>query len=65
MIAHITNDISHKAKTLVISHCNCADRVEWVKSQIEQLCKFSKILIVETRGIATVYANKGGIICSY
>lgn len=65
MISYIVADGSHNGKTLVISHCNCYDRAFWLKSQIERLCDFATILIVETRGIATVYADNGGIVCAY
>lgn len=65
MISHIASDADHAGKTLVISHCNCQERTSWLKSQIERLCAFAQIVIVETRGIATVYADNGGIVCAY
>lgn len=65
MISHIVADADHAGKTLVISHCNCSDRASWLKSQLERLCAFANIIIVETRGIATVYADNGGIVCAY
>lgn len=65
LISYIVADGNHNGKTLVISHCNCYDRAFWLKSQIEPLCNFANVLIVETRGIATVYADNGGIVCAY
>lgn len=51
-------------KVLAITHCNCRERAEWMKSEIEKLVKFKEITIGETRGVATMYANDGGIIIS-
>lgn len=51
-------------KVLTITHCNCPDRAKWVKKQIEALVRFKDITIGETRGVATMYANDGGIIIS-
>ena len=48
--------------TLAIAHCNCPNRAERVKEKIEKLMKFKKILILDTAGISSMYANDGGII---
>lgn len=53
-----------ESKVLAITHCNCPDRAKWMKEQIEALVKFKEITIGETRGVATMYANDGGIIIS-
>lgn len=55
-----TNDC--EKRILAISHCNCPDRAEYVKQQIEKLAKFKKILIVDTAGVSSMYANDGGVI---
>ena len=52
-------------KILGISHCNCYERALKVKEEIEKRYNFKEIIIVDTRGIATVYANDGGIIVSW
>lgn len=49
-------------KMLAISHCNCPKRAQKVKEQIEKLMKFKRILILETAGVSTMYANDGGVI---
>lgn len=51
-------------KVLAITHCNCLERAKWMKEQIESLVKFKDITIGDTRGVATMYANDGGIIIS-
>lgn len=52
-------------KLLCIAHCNCYQRALDLKSQFEQKCKFKDILIVDTAGISSVYANDGGIVIAY
>ena len=49
-------------RVLAISHCNCPERAEYVKGLIEKLAKFKKIVIVNTAGVSTMYANDGGLI---
>ncbi|MCM1284043.1 MAG: DegV family protein [Muribaculaceae bacterium] len=49
-------------RVLAISHCNCPERAEFVKQTIEKLAKFKKIVIVNTAGVSTMYANDGGVI---
>ncbi len=51
-------------KVLAISHCNCKERAFKMKDEIEKLVQFKEITIAETRGVATMYANDGGIIIS-
>ncbi|NLB62230.1 MAG: DegV family protein [Clostridiales bacterium] len=65
LISQILADKNHKGKTLVISHCANLERAQWLKSQVQEQCSFAEILITDTRGISTVYANSGGIICAY
>ena len=49
-------------KILAIAHCNCLDRALYVKGLVEQVAKFRDIIVVDTRGVSTMYANDGGII---
>lgn len=49
-------------RVLAISHCNCPERAEYVKQCIEKLARFKKIVIVNTAGISSMYANDGGVI---
>lgn len=58
----IKNTKDCEKRILAISHCNCPDRAEYVKQQIEKLAKFKKILIVDTAGVSSMYANDGGVI---
>ena len=49
-------------KRLVIAHCNNPERAQMVKDAMCRLGKFKDIVITETPGVATVYANDGGIV---
>lgn len=49
-------------RVLAIAHCNCPERAQFVKEQVEKLAKFKKIVIVDTAGVSSMYANDGGII---
>ena len=49
-------------KVLAIAHCNNPERAEHVKQEMLKKAVFKDVLIVETAGVATVYANDGGII---
>lgn len=49
-------------RILAIAHCNCPERAELVKAQIEKVAKFKKIVIVNTAGVSSMYANDGGVI---
>lgn len=49
-------------KVVAISHCNCPERAKRVRERIEKLAHFKKIVIVDTAGISSMYANDGGVI---
>ena len=52
-------------KVIGISHCNCLERAEEFKSELLKRYNFKDIIIVETAGLSSVYANQGGIIVSF
>lgn len=59
----ITENVSEpENKVLGIAHCNCPERAEYVKSLLVEKNNFKDVIIVNTAGIATMYANDGGII---
>lgn len=49
-------------KVLAIAHCNCPERAKRVKEKVEQLAHFKKIIVVNTAGVSSMYANDGGVI---
>ena len=47
---------------LMISHCNAPGRAVYVKDILEKTGLFSKIDVLDTAGISSMYANDGGVI---
>lgn len=58
----LTKATDMEQKVLAISHCNCPERAQMVKEKIEKLAKFKKIIIINTAGVSSMYANDGGVI---
>ncbi len=52
-------------KVIGIAHCNCLERAEEFKMELLKRYKFKDIIIVETAGLSSVYANQGGIIVAF
>ncbi len=49
-------------RRLIITHCNAPERAEQVKRQILAHASFRECIIMDTRGISSMYANDGGVI---
>ncbi|MGN0141003.1 MAG: DegV family protein [Roseburia sp.] len=49
-------------RILAISHCNCPERAAAVKAKLEKLARFKKIIVINTAGVSSMYANDGGVI---
>ena len=49
-------------KVLAISHCNCPARAQVLKEAFEERMKLAKIIVLDTAGVSSMYANDGGII---
>lgn len=49
-------------KTLAISHCNCPARAQVLKEAFEERMKLAKIIVLDTAGVSSMYANDGGVI---
>ncbi len=63
MVDHVIRDVSDpEKKCLMITHCNNPDRANSVKEQILAKVKFKDVLIMDTAGISSMYANDGGVI---
>ncbi len=52
-------------RVLAIAHCNCLDKANKFKAEMIARYNFKDIVIFETHGISTVYANDGGLIISF
>lgn len=51
-----------RERVLVISHCNCPERAQFVKEEMEKRGSYRDVIITEGAGVTTVYANDGGIV---
>jgi DegV family protein with EDD domain len=51
-----------ESRILAISHCNCPERAKAVKERIEKVAHFKDIIILNTAGVSSMYANDGGVI---
>lgn len=49
-------------KILGITHCNCRDRAVMVKDALQKKVKFKDVIILDTAGVSSMYANDGGVI---
>ena len=49
-------------KVLAISHCNCHERAILLKNALEERMPIKKIVILDTAGVSSMYANDGGVI---
>ncbi|NLJ78546.1 MAG: DegV family protein [Tissierellia bacterium] len=52
-------------KILGIAHCNALDKAEYLKKEIEKMYRFKEIIVVETTGLSTAYADDGGVILAF
>lgn len=65
VIGEDVNPNKFKEIILGISHVNCKDRAEKLKKDIMKKYNFKDIIIVDAKGISTIYANDGGIIIAF
>lgn len=63
MVDYVVKEVvTPEEKTLMITHCNCLKRAESVKELILSKIKCKKVVIMDTRGVSSMYANDGGVI---
>nr|WP_294665940.1 DegV family protein [uncultured Blautia sp.] len=49
-------------KILAISHCNTPKKANMLKEAIQEKMKLTDIIVLDTAGVSSMYANDGGII---
>ncbi len=59
LLAEVTNP---EKRTLMITHCNCPERAKYTKELMEKRATFRNVVVMDTAGISSMYANDGGII---
>lgn len=52
-------------RILGISHCNCLEKALQFKEEAQRRYNFKDIIIMETMGISSVYANEGGLVIAF
>ena len=63
MVELIVNEVKEPtSRRLIITHCNAPQRAEQVKKMVLEKIPFLECIIMDTRGISSMYANDGGII---
>ncbi|MDO4321074.1 MAG: DegV family protein [Lachnospiraceae bacterium] len=63
MVSYLTEQVERpEEKILAISHCHCYDRGVMVRDAILDKIKVKDVILLDTAGISTMYANDGGII---
>lgn len=51
-----------KERTLIIAHCNCPDRAEFIKKELLGRTNVKDVIVLDTSGISSMYANDGGVV---
>ena len=51
-----------KDKILGITHCNCPERAQIVKEAILERIPVKDVVVLDTGGVSSMYANDGGVI---
>lgn len=54
-----------KDRRLIITHCNCKKRAQEVCDLYTAKAEFKDTLIMDTRGISSLYASDGGVIVTF
>lgn len=63
LVSYVTEQVENpEEKILAISHCNNPERGAMVRDAILEKIKVKDVILAESSGITTMYANDGGII---
>ena len=49
-------------KTVAITYCNCPERAKMLEEAIRERLNPAKIVVMDTAGVSSMYANDGGVI---
>lgn len=58
----VSRTVDSADKVLAISHCNCPSRAQILKDAIEERMKLARVVVLDTAGVSSMYANDGGVI---
>lgn len=63
MADYVAEEVIHpEEKIVAISHCNCPERAEFMKEEIQKRIQVKDFLILDTAGVSSLYASDGGVI---
>ena len=63
MVEHVgEKGINIHAKTVAITYCNCPERAKMLEEAIRERLNPAKIVVMDTAGVSSMYANDGGVI---
>jgi len=63
MVEAIVGDVKNKQnRTVIISHCNALEKANEIKNEMLAKYNFKDIIIMDTRGVSSLYAADGGVI---
>lgn len=66
MIELIVENAKHaESKAIAISHVNNPERANWLKEEIQKVCNFKQVIVVQTSGLSSLYCDNQGIIVSF
>ena len=60
--SHWEKGINIPEKTVAITHCNCPERAKMLEEAIREKLHPAKIVVMDTAGVSSMYANDGGVI---
>ena len=59
-VVAVTKD--SERKTLAISHCNAETKAMLLRDALLEKLNFARVVVVDTAGVSSLYANDGGVI---
>lgn len=63
MADYVISDVPDpETRTLMITHCNCPKRAEYMLDLMKKRATYKDIVVMDMAGVSTMYANDGGII---
>lgn len=63
MVDHVAEkEINIPSKTVAITHCNCPERAKMLEEAIRTRLNPANVVVMDTAGVSSMYANDGGII---
>lgn len=59
----LVSDIgSGEGRKLIITHCNAPEKAKLVRDMVLKQTRFDRVIIMDTKGLSSLYANDGGVI---